>query len=290
MLPKPTTQGGDSSSRVVVQKVENVSLANTEGSEHARRRLQLQERRAQKEMEDNEIIPATESEYSSSSDEDTIASNPRRSTPPSNPFQSSSNPIASSSSNPIIIDLVSTPRAKPRRGARPTELFGSYTTTPLASSSSIMNASSSVNNIPPTPASPFIDITDSPSGMPQRRKKCKGPRPTELFQFITREGRKNGGEVEVASTMVGSGEEEVAVLLGDGKEGSSSVEKKKKRKEERVERRKSGKGCWVGEAVEEVRAVEREGEGEEGRGEGSLGDGEGEGVLTMLDEEELMDL
>lgn len=56
------------------------------------------------------------------------------------------------------------------------------------------------------------------------------------------------------------------------------MENNKKRKEERVERRRSGKGCWNGEAVEEVRAVEGEGDEEELMGEG---------VLTMLDEDEL---
>lgn len=84
------------------------------------------------------------------------------------------------------------------------------------------------------------------------------------------------------------GEGGEGILVRDEGEGSLSVEKKKGRKEERVERRKSGKGCWVVEAVEEVRAVGRDG-GDEG-GEGLMVEGEGEGVLTMLDKEELMDL
>ena len=84
------------------------------------------------------------------------------------------------------------------------------------------------------------------------------------------------------------GEGGEGILVRDEGEGSLSVEKKKGRKEERVERRKSGKGCWVGEAVEEVRAVEGDGvRGEEGEEELAV---EEEGVLTMLNEEELLDL
>lgn len=186
-------------------------------------------------------MPATDSEGSASSEDERGT---RRQESPPALGQSlgvilRAEPIASSSSSAAFpeIDIPSTPRAKSRR-PRPTHLFGSYVSTPLAKPTTDFS-SDGPSRPAALPASPFIDLTDSPAGTP-RRKKGKAPRPTELFQFISRERR-----------------------LPDNTSAS-----------DRVERRKSGRGCWIGEAVEEVRAIESDGDGQDG----------GEGVLTMLDE------